>query len=281
MKTTTTNTLNLSETCPVQPDHLRRTDWYDGPNFVGSQYYHMEQIDHDSLIGGEWYSLIWYGLEGQASGLVGGLREDADQRVYFYHVHTDSTYLLYDFNPAVGDSMQVWTGEPDASFPMTQWMYVEGIDTLANNNGTQYKQIGITNYVYPGGPNGVDKWIQGVGGTGGLFTTIGSLSVSVYSAHGCMLASDTLYPWGIPGLCWPTGVDEHITSDVRVAPNPTTSLFHLPQAAESITLFNAMGQLLFRTHGSTIDLGGYPPGIYTAVCQSAPGIATQRLVVVR
>jgi hypothetical protein len=23
MKTTTTNTLNLSETCPVQPDHLR------------------------------------------------------------------------------------------------------------------------------------------------------------------------------------------------------------------------------------------------------------------
>jgi hypothetical protein len=64
-------------------------------------------------------------------------------------------------------------------------------------------------------------------------------------------------------------------------PNPSTGLFHLGEAAERITVYNAMGRLLFRTQGNRIDLSTWPPGVYTAVVQTAQGTGVQRLVVVR
>ena len=223
-----------------------RTDEYDGPSFIGSYYNFMEQTVHDSLIHGEWFNLIWNGLEGQSTGLAGGLREDADQRIYFYHANTDSIYLLYDFDPEVGDSMEVWSGDPLASFPITQWMFIESIDYEVNSNGMMYKAIGIAREGLEG-HGAIDSWIQGVGGTGGLFTTIGSLSVSVYTVHGCMVANDTLWPWGTPGTCGPTGVVEHNMNDLSIFPNPNNGRFTLllpdgTAAMASTILWNAQGK---------------------------------------
>lgn len=265
---------------PVFPDSnaVWRTDQYDGPNFLWSSHYHMEQADHDSLINGDWYSLIWYGLEGQSFGLVGGLREDADQRVYFYHANTDSTYLLYDFDPAVGDSMEVWTDDPLSSSPITQWMFIESVDQYANDNGTIYKEIGIMNRVAILGQQGVSNWwIQGVGGTGGLFTTSGSLSVSGSSSLGCMLANDTLWPQGIPGACWPTGIVEQDQGSVSpwFHPTVTSGVLYLDVATDqwSIGVFSMDGRLVSRPLplGTAISTSALPSGAYVLCAVDALG----------
>ncbi len=70
-------------------------------------------------------------------------------------------------------------------------------------------------------------------------------------------------------------------SMLTATPNPSTGLFHLGQAAEQIIVYNAQGKLLFRQHGNEVDLSSYPPGVYTAVVQTAKGNSAQRLVVVR
>ena len=64
-------------------------------------------------------------------------------------------------------------------------------------------------------------------------------------------------------------------------PNPSTGLFHLAQASAQITVYNAQGRLLFRQHGDEVDLSAYPPGVYTAVVQTAKGSSALRLVVMR
>lgn len=257
---------------PAFPDSnaVWRTDEYDGPNFLSSSYYHMEQANHDSLINGEWYSLVWHGLEGQDHSLVGGLREDSDRRVYFYHANTDSTYLLYDFDPAVGDSMEIWVGDPiGMSSPSTQWMYVDSIVLSSNNNGTTYKVIGIMSEAAILGEQGVvDWWIEGVGGSGGLFTTIGSLSVSVYSVLGCMFADDTLWPLGTPGECWPTGIvdGEPLGGTARFHPTITADVLYFDKAPvpRSVEVFNTDGRLLYRTvvNRTILSVAHLPQGSY-------------------
>lgn len=64
-------------------------------------------------------------------------------------------------------------------------------------------------------------------------------------------------------------------------PNPSTGLFHLGHLAEKISIYNAQGKLLFRQHGNEVDLSAHPPGVYTAVVQTARGKIAQRLVVMR
>jgi hypothetical protein len=78
------------------------------------------------------------------------------------------------------------------------------------------------------------------------------------------------------------GVQENtMDPGLIVSPNPSAGRFQLNQPAEAISVFNAMGQLLFRSQGSTINLVAWPEGVYTAVIQTAKGKFTQRLVVLR
>ena len=70
-------------------------------------------------------------------------------------------------------------------------------------------------------------------------------------------------------------------TNLQISPNPSSALFHISRAAELITVYNAQGKLLFRQHGNEVDLGAYPPGVYTAVVRTERGPSAQRLVVVR
>ena len=72
-----------------------------------------------------------------------------------------------------------------------------------------------------------------------------------------------------------------LNAELTATPNPSTGLFHLGQTARHITVYNTQGTLLFRTHGNEVDLGAYPPGVYSAVVETKKGPSAQRLVVVR
>lgn len=135
-------------------------------------------------------------------------------------------------------------------------------------------------------------WQQGIGGSYGPLTYLNA--ASGFSELRCLRDQDTYVyseytmPHGLPGvacdcpLSVATGVEEmQAHSSVTVKPNPSTGLFHLNQPAEAIRVFNPMGQLLYRSQGSSINLEAWPEGVYTAVIQTAKGKFTQRLVVLR
>jgi hypothetical protein len=255
---------------------------HDGPNLLYTYILHMRAAGHDTLVNGSWFNTLWGGLEGSGSVFLGGIRSDADHRVYYYHPNTDSTYLLYDFDPAVGDSMEVWVGDPYSPSANTLMMHVDTIAIEFNNNGTMYKRIGImSDAAILGGQGVVDWWTQGRGGTGGLLTTIGSLSVSVFTVMSCMQANDTLWPGGSPGLCWPTSISEHGFSTPVVHPNPSTGQFTLTSSAaiEQVLVFDPQGREVLRTQDASFDLSAHSPGLYTAVVTTEQGRRAVRLVV--
>lgn len=257
----------------------------DGPEVLYQYGYHLRSTNHDTLINGAWYNTIWGGAIGQTGIYFGGLRESEDGRVYYHHANTDSTYLLYDFDPAIGDSMEVWVGDPYVGQASTQWIYVDTIETLQNFLGTDYRQIGIVNdnsQLSAGGA--YHYWIQGVGGTGGLFSTIGSTTVSLEERLICMQANDSLWPQGGPWECWPLGLDERTWNGLRLAPNPSSGIFHV--AVPLLFTFRVLDPqgrevLHIPAASSEIDLSGHPPGVYMAVLQEKSIRHVQRLVVLR
>ncbi len=236
---------------PSFPDH--NAVWvetvHEGPDLIEIYAYHIKQAQNDTMINGASYTTLWAGLENQGGGFAGGIKEETDGKVYYYHPNSDSTYLLYDFDPLLGDSMEVWVGNILYSGPLTQMMYVGSIDTLYNNNGTMYKSIGILSQSALEGAQGITQWwIQGVGGTGGLFTTIGSLSLSQATGHACMSHNDTLWPDGVPGSCASImSIPSRTSPEFDIWPNPTAGLFTVRMPLErakvqEFLLFDALGR---------------------------------------
>lgn len=271
---------------PAFPDSnaLWRMDVYDGPNFLYSYAYHLEQFDHDTLIDGLQYSVLKHGSEGQGGSFAGGIREDVDSKVWYYHPMTDSVYLLYDFDPIQGDSIEVWNRGWNTTNTNTTVMYIDSIDLAINGSGVAHKWIGIKDWAAIIGGQGIAHWwIQGVGGTGGLLETPGSGSVSQYTILGCMQYNDSIWPGGSPGYCWPTSIDEHLRSRVLVHPNPSSNSFTLSIGSDllSVAVFDPQGREVLHTRERSIDLTGYAPGLYTAVVTTKQGPQAVRLVLQR
>ncbi|HRN38250.1 MAG TPA: T9SS type A sorting domain-containing protein [Flavobacteriales bacterium] len=269
-------------------------DVTDGPQFLYSYGYQLPTEHPDTLIGGNRYSTVLGGMIGQSGAYYGGLREDTASRVFFYPAGADTEYLLYDFDPMVGDSILVWVGDPvwNGSPPL-QMMYVETVEVQENNQGVAYNMIGIVSNGSIVGGQGADQyWIQGVGGTGGLFTTIGALSISLSVALTCMQASDTIWPGGGSGACWPTGVVEYNASDLLIFPNPSQGRFtlHLPDgtaAMASTILWNAQGKRFpihpkgsGRTMSVTLD-DDIPSGLYLMRVQLDDGTILHTKIIIQ
>lgn len=244
---------------------------FDGPNQINSYGFHLKSTNHDTIIGGESFNSLWHGMEGQGVGFAGGIRE-IDNMVYYYHPNTDSTYLLYDFDPLIGDSLDIWNSGSDVPFSVTHRIYIESIDTFINNIGTTYKVIGILDQAAIQGSQGVSNWwIQGVGGTGGLLSTSGSLTVSIYTTMACMSHNDSIWPSGAPGMCSTTLIIEEETIAWSATPNPSTGHFTFdstPEAAgqqpKQIVVYDAFGREVLQTFGTSVDLSGEPEGVYVA-----------------
>jgi hypothetical protein len=211
----------------------------------------------------------------------GYLREDTVSRqVYWLNMQTGEENLLFDFSLDVGDTLEGYLYECtlvirtvvsvdsvligqnyrrrinfDTTQDCTHFSIIEGIGSTCGLTGC---------FIAPFAQSGT---------TLSCFTLGGEL---LYTAPGfpADLVPCGELPSGVPGL-------SHGELPLRATPNPSTGLFHLGEAAERITVYTAMGRRLFRTQGNSIDLSAWPPGVYTAVLQTARGTGVQRLVVVR
>lgn len=265
------------------------SDWNCG-TYRYVQYY----MAGDTVIDGTAYKIIGQSVSGDFEGCscsipedvgAGFLREDtAAHKVYWRFPGASSDTLLYDFTLELGDTLRGLYG--NTGLCSEAIFTVQSIDSVLVGNGYR-RRINFSDVdIDPCNPTSI---IEGVGATTGLtscYATPASFGISLR----CFTVGDSLLylaPCG-PDLVACGELPLGITAngrfgkpDLTVTPNPSAALFHLSQPAGKITLFNAMGRLLFRTHGSTIDLGAHPPGVYTAVVQGAGRSVTQRLVVVR
>lgn len=104
--------------------------------------------------------------------------------------------------------------------------------------------------------------------------------LTVTDANGC----DTVVCMFVAPLCT-SGMEEVISFDIEVFPNPSTGLFNLllPDEAD-ITICDLSGKLIFidNNHKADgyypLDLSGYTDGIYILKVSTAFGIATEKLI---
>jgi hypothetical protein len=264
---------------------------YDSQYFWSS-YFYLDQERHDTLINDTSYAVLkgFYliGLTLLPDTFRGGLFDNGLGQVYYYHPGTARSYLLYDFDVQVGDSLMVWVGGGGYDNADGQTlMFIESVDSVYLA-GKYRKVIGIENQDALWGNQGITQWwIQGIGGTGDLLGSTGAQSLDITGGLECMSASDTIWwafgPFGAPGTCGLVGVEEHPRqASARASPNPSSGLFEITgHLSGPIIVQDVQGRVVLRTQGSVIDLSNFPCGVYSAVPSSTRYSQAIRLVVAR
>lgn len=259
------------------------------PEWDESFTYYLEATDHDTLIHDTIYDVLW-GFEqgvGSPGGFRGGLYDNGLGQVYYFHPNSNGSFLLYDFDLSVGDSVPVFVGEAINPTAYMSMMYVDTVTELIIGGSTR-KCVGIQSLpAILGGQGIVHWWIQGIGGTGGLLSSYGNLFLDGGGGLECMSANDTVWwawePTGEPGSCMSVGMDEG--SDLEqlgVSPNPSRDMFEFNDGQPRFfTVINAHGMAVLTERSSVIDLSGHPPGCYVAVVATQLGTFPMRLVVER
>ena len=246
------------------------------------QTFLLPAVGVDTLINGTSYRpLNWYwDSEAWPGSFGGGLREDGMGKVYYYSPFHDTEYLLYDLDVQPGDTVSnVWFGYPHNDTPYLFTIHVVSRDTLYIN-GVARRSIGIRLSSIPG--PAVEYWVEGIGGSDGLMSTIGADALDIISGLECMSSNDTVWwvwgPVGAPGNCSPNSIAEHGDQQLGIFPNPSTGIFRFMNATGVKHVLDSRGREVLVTRENEVDLSVYPPGIYAAVVTTATSRQAVRLV---
>ena len=240
-----------------------------GPDPLFSSGFYLEPFDHDSLINDTLFNLLgsgFYPPQISPPFYCGGLFDDLFGRVYFRDFSSNWTYLLYDFSLDIGDSVNVCVSEGcgNISFPVK--MFVLNVDTLIIHD-EPFKRLQIVNAM---GSGGMHYWIQRIGGTGGILSTLGSLTVSTETRLTCMSYNDTIWFQGSASNCIYTSIRPLPHGEIPVSffhPSLTTNNVTLDITtanSQPIEVFTSDGRMVLRERvpGSVLDVSGLKPGVY-------------------
>ena len=252
-----------------------------GTSLDATYNYYLDPVHQDTLINDTTYSVLMATIYPWADppSFAGGLYDNGAGQVYYYHPISGHAYLIYDFDVQVGDSVPVFV--VDFNYPaFSMMMYIAAVDTI-DIAGSPRKAIGIQSWFAILGNQGiVHWWIEGIGGTGGLLSSIGVLPLDYSGGLWCMSANDTVWwsggPLGAPGICFNVGIAEHLqTGTLRMAPNPTNGLctIDLPQSLRAtdglvLSVYDNTGVLVqrtpleFREQGVKLDVRAQAKGVY-------------------
>ena len=85
--------------------------------------------------------------------------------------------------------------------------------------------------------------------------------------------------------CGTSAVDEVITSNIRIYPNPTKGILNIEGNGEmTISVLNVLGQKVLEasaTANTTIDLSGFGEGIYMVRIETENRINTEKVNVIK
>jgi hypothetical protein len=124
------------------------------------------------------------------------------------------------------------------------WGSVAGADS-----GWQPVDSAVTLVAVPAQGYAFDSWTSGSASLGASATLTFTLTQDTV-----ITANFIVQP--------PTGVESHAPGAARVYPNPTSGEVTVEREGAEVRLYSLQGALLRRTHGSRLDLSGYPSGVY-------------------
>ena len=159
-------------------------------------------------------------------------------------------------------------------------MHIASVEVLTNTNGTPHKHIGILSDLGLNSGEMVSQyWTEGVGGSRGLLSTNGT-SFTPLGATGlvCMQYNDTLWPDGLPGQCWQTGIRgvEPTLVGSWFHPSVTSDLLYLHDGlrVRNADIFSMDGRLVSipLVVGNTISVAALDPGIWIIQAMDEHGL---------
>jgi hypothetical protein len=152
------------------------SDYYDNicMGYCSSYFYEMKG---DTIINSQSYNKIYsryghfyyispppnliIGASFTPCSYTGAIKQDSiNKKVYFIDSTMTTDTLLYDFNLAIGDTIQSWYNKFSIQWPMI----VSGIDSVSINSN-YHKLFNFTNFP----PNMECSLIEGIGWSAGLF----------------------------------------------------------------------------------------------------------------
>ncbi len=244
---------------PTDTTAIWRVDWYDynfcGPNQPNASYQYY--FGGDTTINSVIYSKLFTSGYSQCFplGFIGSFRNDSvNQKVYFIEADSLTEKLIYDFNPAIGDTVpQLRQGSS---------ITVTFIDTVIID-GVSRKRI-WHDFLYPFlGP----YIIEGIGSTNGLLAPIDGLETT-YN----LICFSHEYRLIFPDTATICSMYDNINNFNRlhesVYPNPLMSKSTLTSnmKMEQISLCNIEGNEVLseivNSHTFVFDCANLEAGIY-------------------
>lgn len=235
----------------------------------------------DVTLGGHTYHKLYQSADTaiDETDYIGGIREDASHKVWYYSLSTGTERMLYDFDIAIGDTIRNTQSGNEATGT------VRSIDTVVLG-GVQRKRINFSTLEGTTWLSG--SWVEGIGNdaTGGLLgdpfalpTCDCALSTLCFLDNGDLVYHNANYASMdcMPALSVASvGANEA----VRVFPNPLKAGagLHLQgvSAYSRVSIMDAYGRIVCAKElkgERTLDMGGISlkPGTYFYKLSGAVG----------
>lgn len=256
--------------------NLMHSDWGDPPpmqyetNFI--------KFSNDTLIGLNSYKKVFASTDSIQSlwTVIGFIREDSAQKVYYYKKQDTIERILYDFGAVVGDSIHI-------GGLYGTYVVVDSIDSVFI-----YDKY-VKRFILSGG---WEQWYEGIGSSCGvLMSGYAQICGAVYELL-CYYENDTLkYHDPDYNVCYLSTVNLNEFSPdnihVSVFPNPLSSssvfkIDNLNCTDNTLEIYSALGQK-FKTilldKQATINKFDFPSGLYIYRLILKSGIITGKFEV--
>ncbi|MDQ3047188.1 MAG: T9SS type A sorting domain-containing protein [Bacteroidota bacterium] len=230
----------------------------------------------DTVIGANTYSQLFF----CDSIYKGGIRDD-NGKIYFVDAGTVTEMLIYDYSKGSGDTVTVYYQTTPNSGSFSPTIYSIGTVDSVLINGSFRRRMRVEE----------GYWIEGVGGTNGLFVELWP-NVSNYTVRLiCMSHNDFFqYPTDGVGTCPITsqvGIQEKSSmEEIVLYPNPTNGKFILSWKTPEVMIIDLYDFKGIRLQSvktgiskAEVDLTLYPEGLYLVNMWNEQGVRMSKRVV--
>jgi hypothetical protein len=218
----------------------------------------------DSIVGNYTYKQVFSCNDNLHENITyKGLMREQSFKTFFIPAHSETEYLLYDFNLIEGKTFEYQ--DPFIS-EFSIYLYVKKNDLIIINENYK-KRMQLT--LAPDDDSIFATWIQDRGSLHGLFYPCGSVPDGVVTTLLCYFQDDELmYKNPEYSECYYEDLAIPLVKDSQfsVYPNPTTGELHVTchvSLVTNIEVFDMMGRKIHsQSHGNKIDASAFPKGLY-------------------
>jgi hypothetical protein len=211
--------------------------------------------------------------------IIGYIREDSLERVYYRKKTDTSETKFYDFNIHVNDSIFI---------SQFQGLTVDTVDNIFFANKIR-KRIKLQ--CIPGLPSMTETWIEGIGSLYGVLNSGYACYFGAKNSLLCFKENDTV-KYKDPNYSSCFFNNQYLVNTieyrgkvltVKIIPNPTSDNITIESHREAvIEITNIQGQLIktLSTTGNktNIDVSTFPSGVYVVEVKTGKGVAVSKFI---